>query len=58
MLCGSRKFCGTILFMIILGLDLSMIICPSTNVPLNADHGLLFGIFICALVLSTFGFGK
>ena len=31
-----------------------MIICLSTNVPLNADHGLLFGIFIHALVLSTF----
>ena len=34
--------------------ELSMIICLSTNVPLNADHGLLFGIFIRALVLSTF----
>ena len=31
-----------------------MIICLSTNVPLNADHGLLFGIFIRALVLFTF----
>ena len=31
-----------------------MIICLSTNVLLNADHGLLFGIFIRASVLSTF----
>ena len=29
-----------------------------TNVPLNADHGLLFGIFIRALVLSTFWIWK
>ena len=35
-----------------------MIICLSTNVPLNADHGLLFGIFIRALVLSTFWIWK
>ena len=36
----------------------SMIICPSTNIPLNADHGLLIGIFIGALVLSTFWIWK
>ena len=35
-----------------------MMICPSTNVPLNADHGLLIGIFIGALVLSTFWIWK
>ena len=35
-----------------------MIICLSTNIPLNADHGLLFGIFIRALVLSTFWIWK
>ena len=31
-----------------------MIICLSTNVPLNADHGLLFGTFIRALVFIYF----
>ena len=31
-----------------------MIIFLFTNVPLNAEHGLLFGNFIRALVLSTF----
>ena len=35
-----------------------MIICLSNKVPLNADHGLLFGIFIRALVLSTFWIWK
>ena len=35
-----------------------MMICLSTNVPLNADHGLLFCIFIRALVLSTFWIWK
>ena len=35
-----------------------MIICLSTNIPLNADHGLLFGIFIRAFVLSTFWIWK
>ena len=35
-----------------------MIICLSTSVPLNADHGLLFSIFIRALVLSTFWIWK
>ena len=31
-----------------------MIICLSTNIPLNAAHGLLFGIFIRALVFFYF----
>ena len=31
-----------------------MIICVSIDVPLHADHGVLFGIFIRVLVLSTF----
>ena len=35
-----------------------MIICVSTNVPLNADHGVLFGIFIRVFVLSTFWIWK
>ena len=37
-----------------------MIICLSTNrpIPLNADHGLSFGIFIRALVLSNFWIWK
>ena len=35
-----------------------MIIWVSTNVPLNADHGVLFGIFIRVFVLSTFWIWK
>ena len=37
---------------------LSIIICLSIDVPLHADHGVLFGIFICVLVLSTFWIWK
>ena len=51
----SRKLCGRILVMI---LGLSMIICVSIDVPLHAGHDVLFGIFICVLVLSTFLLGK
>ena len=35
-----------------------MIICVSTNVPLNADHGVLFGIFIRVFILSAFWIWK
>ena len=31
-----------------------MIICVSIDVPLHAGHDVLFDIFICVLVLSTF----
>ena len=31
-----------------------MIICVSIDVPLHAGLDVLFGIFICVLVLSTF----
>ena len=31
-----------------------MIICVSIDVPLHGGHGVLFAIFICVLVLSTF----
>ena len=35
-----------------------MIICVSIDVSLHAGHGVLFGIFICVLVLSTFWIRK
>ena len=31
-----------------------MIICVSIDVPLHAGHEVLFDIFICVLVLSTY----